>query len=356
MSSSTFFNPLLASGADPWALASGSAFYYTHTTHNNISLWRTDSIANLRSAERRVIWTPERRRPYSKNVWAPELHRIDGRWFMYFAADDGHNRNHRLWVLECSGHDPLYGRWTLRGQLRTPGDRWAIDGTVLQHSTGLYLLWSGWKGAENGRQNIYIARLSNPWTVEGERVMISTPDYAWEKHGAIHRPGPDDKPVVLVNEGPAVLARHGKIFVSYSASGSWTDEYKLGLLWADDSSDLLDARSWRKRTEPVFFASGVRGTFAAGHNSFFTAAGGSEDWILYHANAKPNQGWAKRAPRAQRFSWTSDGFPWFGAPAAVDQPHAFEAPELDPVAAVDFEQFTWIPPVTSNVEIEQPVS
>lgn len=342
-------NPLLPVGADPWALNSGSVFHYTQTTHSDITLWETDSLADLRSAQRRVIWRPERRRAYSKNIWAPELHRIDGGWYIYFAADDGNNRNHRLWVLECSGGDPMNGEWTLRGQLRTPGDRWAIDGTVVRHASGMYLLWSGWEGGENGRQDIYIARMSNPWTVEGERVMISTPEHAWEKHGRIRRPGPDDKPVVLVNEGPAALIRHGRIFVTYSASGSWTDEYKLGMLWADERSDLLDPGSWHKRTEPVFFASGVEGTYAAGHNSFFTAADGAEDWILYHANARPNQGWAKRAPRAQRFTWTSDGFPCFGAPAPLNQMHVLEQP--DPVAVADFEQFTWIPP-TRNFDIE----
>jgi GH43 family beta-xylosidase len=344
----TFLNPLLPTGADPWALAADGYYYYTHTTHSNITLWKTDSIGELRQAERRVIWSPERKRPWSKNIWAPELHRINGKWFIYFAADDGHNRNHRLWILECDGADPMSGSWTLRGELRTPENCWAIDGTVLQHETGMYLLWSGWEGTENGCQNIYIARMSNPWTVEGDRVLISTPEHAWEKHGRIRRPGPDDKPVVLVNEGPAVLVRNGRIFVTYSASGSWTDEYKLGLLWADASSNLLDPQSWRKRSEPAFFASGVPGTFAAGHNSFFTSPDGAEDWILYHANPKPNQGWSKRAPRAQRFTWTSDGFPCFGAPAALDQPHFEPAKAIEKPAVPEFGDLAWIPPFTET--------
>jgi GH43 family beta-xylosidase len=339
----TFYNPLLTSGADPWALNADGFCYYTHTTHSNITLWRADSVENLRRAGRRVVWTPERRRAWSRNIWAPELHQIEGKWFIYFAADDGHNRNHRLWVLECAGADPMKDDWIFRGQLRTPGDRWAIDGTLLRHPSGLYLLWSGWEGEENGCQSIYVARMKNPYEVEGESTLISTPDRAWEKHGRIRRPGPDDKPVVLVNEGPAVLTRYGRIFVTYSASGSWTDEYKLGLLWMDAGSDPLNPRSWHKRSEPVFFANGVTGTFAAGHNSFFTSPDGTEDWILYHANAKPNQGWAKRAPRAQRFTWTSDGFPCFGAPAALNEPQF--APSQNPLAALgpDFGDLAWIP-------------
>jgi GH43 family beta-xylosidase len=290
-----------------------------------------------------VLWTPERGRPWSKNIWAPEIHRIDGRWFIYFAADDGHNRNHRLWILECAGPDPMKDDWIFRGQLRTPGDRWAIDGTLLRSRDELYLLWSGWEGKENGRQNIYVARMKSPYEVEDERTLISTPEHAWEKHGGIPRPGPDDTAMVLVNEGPAVLTRNGRVFVTYSASGSWTDEYKLGLLWADAASDPLDPRSWHKRSEPVFFASGVPGTFAAGHNSFFTSPDGSEDWILYHANAKPKQGWAKRAPRAQKFTWTSDGFPCFSAPAALHEPHFAPAQNPIPGLGPDFSDPVWIP-------------
>jgi GH43 family beta-xylosidase len=240
--------------------------------------------------------------------------------------------------------------WEFRGELRTPGDRWAIDGTVLQHRSGLYLLWSGWEEWENGCQNIYIARMSNPWTVTGPRVLISTPEHHWERHGRIPRPRRDDKPLVLVNEGPALLVRHGRIFVTFSASGSWTDEYKLGLLWAEESADLLDPRSWHKRNDPVFFASGVRGTFAAGHNSFFTSPDGTEDWILYHANPGPNQGWARRAPRAQKISWTSDGFPCFGAPAPLAEVHQTPSVSAGFDAERDGQAVPWIPAVADATD------
>jgi len=58
-------------------------------------------------------------------------------------------------------------------------------------------------------------------------------------------------------------------------------------------------------------------------------------------NAKANQGWSKRAPRAQRFTWTSDGFPCFGAPAALHQPHFAPAKTLEPTPV--FGDIPWIP-------------
>ena len=316
---STFTNPLLPAGADPWAVHYDGWYYYTHTMFSNLTLWKTRDLTDLRAAESRVIWQPPAKTAYSKNMWAPEIHRIGGRWYMYFAADNGRNRNHRMYVLECRSQDPMRGPWVFRAQLVTPGDRWSIDGTVLQHHGELFLLWSGWDGAQNGRQNIYIARMTNPWTVEGERVCISTPTFDWELYGKIRKPRVDDKPVVHVNEGPSVLQRNGKIFVTFSASGCWTEYYALGLLWADASqADLLNPEAWHKKPEPVFraFGAGAARTYAAGHNSFFQSPDGSEDWILYHANSRRSLGWGNRSPRAQKFQWTSDGFPCFGVPVS----------------------------------------
>jgi GH43 family beta-xylosidase len=291
-------------------------YYYTHTTGRNITIWRTRSIADLATAESRVVWTPPASGPYSKNIWAPELHQLDGKWYVYFAADDGHNRNHRLYVLECASSDPLNCEWRWKTKLATPGDRWSIDGSILEHRGRRYLLWSGWEGNENGRQDLYIARLQNPWTVEGSRVRISKPELDWERHGAIPRPGPDDKPHVYVNEGPQPLVRNGRVFVIYSASGCWTDEYGLGMIHAEAGADLMNAASWRKHPNPVFKSgSKIKGTFAAGHNSFFRSPDGTQDWILYHANPGAGQGCgSKRSPRAQPFTWTAEGFPDFGAP------------------------------------------
>lgn len=312
-------NPLLPAGADPFSVFHEGWYYYTHTTFDNVTLWRTRDLADLSESQSRVIWRPEKRTAHSRHLWAPEIHWIGDRWFCYFAADNGRNRNHRMYVLQGLGQDPFEADWTFLGPVTTPEARWSIDGTVLQHRGAMYFLWSGWEGAENGQQNIYIAKMENPWTIAGERVLLSSPEHPWERHGTLRRPRVDDKPLVLVNEGPSVLVRNGRIFVIYSASGSWTEYYALGMIWADENSDLLDPASWHKRPAPVFraFGNNARGTYAAGHNSFFQSPDGTEDWILYHANSRKTLGWGNRSPRAQRFTWTSDGFPCFDAPVAA---------------------------------------
>lgn len=317
--SKTFTNPLLPAGADPWCIYKDGFYYYTNTTGNNITIWKTKSIASLRTAQKKIVFTPPKTGPYSKEIWAPEIHWLEGKWYIYFAADSGRNESHRLWVLENKNADPMQGEWKLKCKLTTPNDKWSIDGTVYEHKEKLYLLWSGWEGDTNSQQNIYIAAMSNPWTVTGERIKISSPQLDWETHGDLDNP--DDVPHVNVNEGPQILSHKDKLYLIYSASGCWTEFYALGMLTANAESDLMDTVSWKKNPTPVFKMSEKNKVYAPGHNSFFKSPDGKEEWILYHANSKPGQGCGKqRSPRAQKFTWNKDGTPNFGAPAPVHVP------------------------------------
>lgn len=73
---------------------------------------------------------------------------VQSRWFTYFAASDGDNASHRMYVLESQSQsqDPQ-GDYTFRGKLADPTDQWAIDGTTFEHGGQLYFLWSGWRDA-----------------------------------------------------------------------------------------------------------------------------------------------------------------------------------------------------------------
>ncbi|MFC0182060.1 Beta-xylosidase, GH43 family [Pseudarcicella hirudinis] len=315
---STFTNPLLPSGADPWSIYKDGYYYYTNTMQDKLVIWKTGNLADLATAESKTIWTPSAGTMHSKELWAPELHFLQGKWYMYFAADDGKNDNHRMYVLENASKDPMKGEWIFKGKVSEASDKWAIDGDVFEHLGQLYMIWSGWEGDVNGQQNIYIAKMKNPWTIEGKRAKLSGSDYDWEKHGDLH-----DKynpPHVNVNEGPQILKHGKKIFVIYSASGCWTDFYALGMLTAEASADLMNPENWKKTAQPVFKQSPENGVFAPGHNSFFKSPDGKEDWILYHANAESGQGCGQhRSPRAQKFGWKADGTPDFGKPVKAGE-------------------------------------
>jgi len=305
----TFKNPLLASGPDPWVIEKDGFYYYMATTGGNLTLRKTAKMSELGSAVSTVIWTPSASGVNSRDIWAPELHFLDGKWYVYFTAGPGQCcAGQRLWVLENSATDPTTGTWVEKGQIAVPGqDLWAIDATILEQNGGRYLVWSGHANASTEEQRLYITRLSNPWTITGPRAELSRPQYSWEKIGP-----------VPVNEGPQILQRNGKTFLVYSASHCTTDSYALGMLTASSTADPMDPAVWTKTAMPVFTSRAAGGAFGPGHNSFFKSKNGQQDWILYHANPEPGKGCENtRNPRMQPFTWNSDGTPNFGTPAAI---------------------------------------
>ena len=295
-------------------------FYYYSETRDKRQIWirRSRTIAGIGQDPGVCVWRAPSRGLNSDNVWAPELHLIDGRWFIYYAADDGQNENHRMWVLECEDSDP-FGKYRCRGRLETGG--WAIDGTFLALDDGRrYLLWSGWPGRRNGQQNLYIAPMKDPATISGGRVLLAMPDQCWERVA------------MPICEGPQVLKRNGEIFVVYSASGSWTPDYCLGLLH-NRTKDLLNPAAWIKHG-PVFKK--TEQVWGVGHCSFVKSLCQTEDWIIYHSKSSRQPGWDDRDVHAKRFSWTSDGFPDFGSPlprTISPQPLLSPRPGLVRVAA-----------------------
>ena len=338
----TYTNPLLSSGADPWVIYRDGYYYYTNSTGSNVTIWKTKNITDLKSAEKKVVWRTPATGPYSKEIWAPELHYLQGKWYAYFAADSGSNFDHRIYVIENASRDPLQGTWVMKGELNLPENKWAIDASVFENKGKLYVIWSGWKGDVNGEQDIFIAQLKNPWTAEGRRTLISAPTYKWETNGDLNNP--NDVPHVNVNEGPEILKHDNKIFLIYSASGCWTDTYALGMLTSGIDEDLLNASSWKKSDHPVFQQAPENRVYATGHNSFFKSPDGTEDYILYHANSEPAQGCGRyRSPRAQKFTWNADGSPNFGIPISsgvnLDVPSGTDdlnAIKKDPVFNFDF--------------------
>lgn len=165
-------------------------------------------------------------------------------------------------------------------------------------------------------QRIYIAKMENPWKLSSERVEISLPEFDWERK-YLRTDGKAPNHIVYVNEGPVMLRHGNKLNIIYSASGTWTDHYCLGMISADAESDLLNPASWIKHPEPVFEQSVQNGVYGPGHNSFFKSPDGTEDWILYHAREKPG-GTSNRNPRAQKIEWTEDGYPIFQIPVSTD--------------------------------------
>jgi GH43 family beta-xylosidase/lysophospholipase L1-like esterase len=299
----SFANPLLPSGPDPWVAMKDGVYYYTSTSRDGIVLRRTRDITDLAHAESRKVWTPPETGPNAHLIWAPELHFLRGKWYLYYTAtasgfgDDSHRG---IFVLEHDASDPLQGPWIDRGRLNT--QHAGIDGTVFDHGGQLYFAYSPYLGPVSG---IALARLDNPWTIGSPETIIARPDRPWEDRGGRK-----------ILEGPEFLeGPGGQVFMTYSAGACWSDGYALGLLRAARGSNLLSASSWTKSDTPALHSG--NGVFATGHNGFFRSPDGREQWIVYHANPGPGMGCTpRRAPYLGRVSWSAEGIPVIARPSA----------------------------------------
>ncbi|MCC2977842.1 glycoside hydrolase family 43 protein [Sphingomonas sp. PL-96] len=293
----TATNPLLPGGPDPWIVREGDTFYYMATLGDRLAIRATRDLARLAEAKETVVWRPQASGPNAQSIWAPELHRIDGKWYIYYtAAAAGHDDDaHRgVFVLENAATDPLKGAWVDRGRVATA--RPGIDGTTFEHRGKRYFVYSPYVGSES---DLAIVAMANPWTVTGPETILARPDRAWERQGGRQ-----------ILEGPAFLkGPKGALFLSYSGSACWSDGYAVGLLRARADADPMKAASWKKAATPILKTTPSAGVFAPGHNGFFTAASGAT-WMVYHANTAAGMGCTgKRAPHIQRVSFDASGAP-----------------------------------------------
>ncbi|MGH8179003.1 MAG: glycoside hydrolase family 43 protein [Steroidobacter sp.] len=304
----SFSNPLLPSGPDPWVIRENQHYYYMHTLGDRLALWKTHDITDLANAEQKTIWTPPASGPNAISIWAPEIHRIDAKWYIYYtAAASGHDDDaHRgVFILETASDDPMTGDWIDRGRINTRYS--GIDGTTFSYRGQRYFVYSPYVGPDSV---LAIARMKDATTLTGPEIILARPDRGWERRGGRQ-----------ILEGPQfLLGPTGDLFLIYSASACWSDDYALGMLRAAPGSDPLDAKAWSKSPAPVFSKSPENGVFAPGHNGFFTSPDGREHWIIYHANpAAGMRCTARRAPRLQQFYFGPDGAPVFGKPVSSDR-------------------------------------
>ena len=292
-SAGSFTDPLMQ-GQDPEVEFDSGLFNLVQSDGCNIHLRQSATMGGLVSALDQIILSPG-----CSNVWAPEIHWFTNKWYLYYSLGNPDHPNHRVYVAQSQGTSAA-GPYTILGILYD--GYWNIDGSVFAATNGqLYFIFSG--SPSGSQQNIYIAPMSNPYTLSGMPVQISAPTLAWETVGT----------PPSVNEGPYGFTHNGRTFIDYSASGCWTDSYCLGLLTLI-GTNLLDPSAWTK-SGPVF--SQQVGAYGPGHNGIFTDASG-QMWNIYHANNLSGQGCGGyRQLRIQRLAWDANSLPVFGSPVPL---------------------------------------
>lgn len=304
--------PWIEQRADPYVYRhTDGKYYFTASVpqYNCIVLRTADNLEGLVDAEEVILWKKHESGEMSKHIWAPEIHFVFGKWYIYFAAGEKDDIwKIRPFVLECQGMDPCKDPWIERGKMQRSEDdiysfeAFSLDATLFENKGEYYFIWAEKVSVGIQISNLYIARMESATKLATAQVLLTTPDYDWERRE------------IWVNEGPAVVKHNGRIFLTYSASATG-ECYCMGMLSIDESEDVLDPRAWKKEREPVLSSDREKGFYGPGHNSFTVLPDGT-DVCVYHArtyleiNGDPLYD-PNRHAMLMKVEWDGDGYPVF---------------------------------------------
>lgn len=313
----SFTNPV-GDLSDPQITYLEGFYYYTGTVGNRVAIKRARTLEELKHVELTTIFKPGDAGAQSDHYWSSELHRWDGKWYVYYTAasvgtDDNTQRNY---VIESTDANPLTGAWSLKGQLvNASANFYATNPTVTQINGDRYFLYAGRASANATSLNIYMSAMTNPWTLTGPRTEVYTSgDLAGTENG----------------EAPSVLVNGGKVFLTYTVNGCGTEDGKTGLMFMDDvSKNPLVVSSWTKVGTAVFDDNEEVSSFNPNHQTFFKSPDNTEVWFSYTSRFDDGP-WCDnhRTTRAQKLTFDANGIPQFGTISEIGTPIA--APSGEP--------------------------
>ncbi|MBO5487475.1 MAG: family 43 glycosylhydrolase [Eubacterium sp.] len=314
----------IADRADPYITKGPDGYYYFTASYpmrgaadkegsDRIILRRSETIEGLKTAEEKSVWDESESSISHRFIWAPELHYIGGKWYLYYAASGSANNRWDIncHVLMCAGDDPYNDDWVEKGKFQAAsGDSisftgFSLDMTYFECNGKSYVIWA----QKVGNSNLYMAEVNpeEPWKTTTKAMLLTKPEYYWEKVS------------IPVNEGPSVLIHDGKVIVAYSASATGP-EYCIGYLYADEKANLLDKKSWTKQKTPALTSEDLVDEYGPGHNSFTKDEEGNYIFV-YHSRAKEcyegNCGYGTEDPlydpcrsaRIRKVQWDENGLP-----------------------------------------------
>lgn len=273
----TFTDPFIERRADPHIIKGDDGYYYFTASYpmvggkdpngyDRVILRRATTIEGLASAEEVVIWNEKDSDISFRYVWAPEIHNINGTWYILFTTSKERNN---VWgirpiMIACNqgDKDPINpANWEKIGHYCVPveGDNVAFSGfsldmTYFENNGKHYVAWA----EKPNTSNILIASVDadEPWRMTSKSVLLSKPEFAWEWKGSI-----------WVNEGPAVIKNDDMIYLAFSAA-SVDESYCMSILSINKNNDLLDVSKWTKTPYPLLASTDLVKQVGPGHNSF----------------------------------------------------------------------------------------
>jgi len=319
-------NPILDTCINPHALFKDGVYYYIQGENSAISIRQSMDITNLKESKKQIVWSSSDSLSLS-SIWAPEIAYLNNKWYIYFAADDGNRANRHLYVLENSSKNPLEGTFIFKAEIKLDElNNWGDQPTTFVHKGTQYLAWTSQEGDPASWKyllslNLYIAEMSNPWTLGSKKILISRPELEWEREW-INEDGSRSDVPYYCNESPAFAYSQDstKIILFYNTNSYSTIYHCIGMNYVNSDANLLDPNSWTKYSEPVFKQDPNHSIYAPGGACFIPSPDLQEWYMLYHARTEslPKYNLEKKtfnsSLRLQKVNWDINGMPVLGTP------------------------------------------
>ncbi|UJF35766.1 family 43 glycosylhydrolase [Paenibacillus hexagrammi] len=289
----TFSNPLYQ-GQDPFVTYKDGFYYFVSSSNldSNNKVYVSKSRTLTDQGEKIMVFDSQ---GTQTRIFAPEIFFFDGKWYIYYCADlQEFGYKHMANVLESVTDDPQ-GAYVNKGALFTGENgvyKQANDFTVFDYQGQLYAVWGTLGSGEPAGPAI--APMDNPYTITANRSFL---------------PGGG-------GEGPRVLQKDGKVFITVSEGDYQSNGYRLSYFMNTDGN-ILNPSSWTRKND-VFVATGdVSGPARAG---FVKSVDGTEDWMIYHSRVYKDVGrnWWRQV-NIKKFGWNEDGTPNFGQPVSPSE-------------------------------------
>lgn len=315
--SSTYRNPIFPGvSADPAVyFDSGSSHYFLtlSTPARSITSFKSRYLTNFgpEVAEEKLIFqAPEG----YKDVWASELHQVDGGLYLYFAMSNG--SAHSMYVQKAVDPTNPHGDWEEHIKLMPDFYEGNIDGSLLRMSDGsLYMIWSS-------IACLWIAKMKSPVEIENSFVLLRRPTAEWECRGMTG--------VLCMSEGPFVIYNKGIAYLIFSSSETMSPHYNLGMMTIPLDRNPMTLSNWdyRGTDGPVFWRNDEEEVYCSGHAAFTVSPDGTETWMTYHGTDSPTNIGGNRVARVNKIEWAEDGSPIFPRPSGYN--HSLPVPSGQP--------------------------
>ncbi|MBP1964584.1 family 43 glycosylhydrolase [Paenibacillus aceris] len=291
---STKFNNPLYQGQDPFVTYKDGFYYFVSSSNldSNNKVYVSKSRTLTDQGEKIQVFDSQ---GTQTRIFAPEIFFFDGKWYIYYCADlQAYGYKHMATVLESVSDDPQ-GAYVDKGALYAGENgvyKQANDFTVFENKGKLYAVW----GTLGSGEPIgpAIAPMDNPYTITADRSFL---------------PGGG-------GEGPRVLQKDGKVFITMSEGDYASDGYRLSYFMNTDGN-FLNPSSWTRKNDVFVSTSDVSGPARAG---FVKSVDGKEDWMIYHSRVYQDTGrnWWRQV-NIKKFGWNEDGTPNFGVPVSPNK-------------------------------------